>query len=92
MANKKRKVEVFTSGCPLCEPVVELVKKTACPSCDVVVYDLNAGCATNDCRDKAEQYGVTRVPAIAVNGKLLDCCRVGIISESALRAAGIGSP
>lgn len=23
----KRKVEVFTSGCPVCEPVVELVKK-----------------------------------------------------------------
>lgn len=91
MANK-RKVEVFTSGCPLCEPVVELVKKTACSSCEVVIYDLNAGCDTNDCRDKAKQYGVTRVPAVVVNGKLLDCCETGTVSETELRAAGIGAP
>ena len=92
MVNKKRKVEVFTSGCPLCEPVVELVKKTACPSCEVVIYDLNAGCDTNECRDKAKQYGVTRVPAVVVNGTILDCCKTGTVSEKELRAAGIGSP
>jgi len=51
----KRKVEVFTSGCPICEPTVELVKKTACSSCEVVVYDLNKGCDTNECREKAEK-------------------------------------
>ena len=68
----KRKIEVFTAGCPVCEPVVALVNKVACSSCDVTVYDLNKGCATNECRDKAEKYGIKRLPAIAVNGKLLD--------------------
>ncbi len=87
----KRKVEVFTSGCPICEPVVDLVKKTACPSCDVVIYDLNAGCATNECRDKAKQYGIMRVPAVVVDGKLLDCCKSGSVSEKDLRAAGVGT-
>lgn len=87
----KRKVEVFTSGCPVCEPVVELVKKTACPSCDVVIYDLNAGCATNECRTNARKYGITRVPAVVVNGKLLDCCKPAQLSEKELRAAGVGS-
>ncbi len=86
----KRKIEVFTSGCPVCKPVVELVKKTACASCDVVVYDLNAGCSTNECRDKAKKYGITRVPAVVVDGKLLDCCKTGTVNESALRAAGVG--
>jgi len=86
----KRKVEVFTSGCPVCAPVVELVRKTACPSCEVVVYDLNKGCDTNECRDKAKQYGVTRVPAVAVDGKLLECCKTGTITEQALRNAGVG--
>ena len=86
----KRKVEVFTAGCPVCEPVVELVKKAACPSCDVVVYDLNAGCATNECRNKAKQYGVSRVPAVVVDGKLLGCCKIGSVTEEALRAAGVG--
>lgn len=91
MARHKRRVEVFTSGCPVCEPVVDLVKKTACPSCDVVVYDLNAGCATNECRDKAKQYGISRVPAVVVDGKLLDCCKIGTVTERELRAAGVGS-
>lgn len=91
MTNKKRKIEIFTSGCPVCEPVVDLVKKTACPSCDVVVYDLNSGCSTNECRDKAKNYGINRVPAVVVDGKLLECCKGGQITEEALRAAGIGS-
>lgn len=86
----KRKIEVFTSGCPVCEPVVELVKKMACPSCDVEIYDLNKACDTNICREKAKEYGVTRVPAVAVDGKLLECCKTGTISEEALRKAGIG--
>lgn len=87
----KRKVEVFTSGCPVCEPVVDLVKKTACPSCDVIIYDLNKGCATNECRDKAKKYGINRVPAVVVDGKLLDCCKTSSVTEAALRTAGIGS-
>lgn len=86
----KRTVEVFTAACPVCEPTVELVKKLACDSCDVVVYDLNKGCETNECREKAEKYGVTRLPAVAVDGSLLDCCKDGAVSEDALKAAGIG--
>lgn len=91
MTNQKRKIEVFTSGCPVCEPVVELVKKTACPSCEVTVYDLNAGCSTNECRDKAKTYGINRVPSVVVDGKLLECCKTGQITEQTLRSAGIGS-
>lgn len=88
--NAKRKVEVFTAGCPLCDPVVELVREVACPSCEVVVYDLNAGCATNECREKAEGYGINRVPAVVVDGRLLECCVAGTVSEEMLRAAGVG--
>lgn len=86
----KRKVEVFTSGCPVCEPTVELVKKLACDSCEVIVYDLNKGCSTNECREKAKSYGVTRLPAVAINGALVDCCKVGSVDENALRQAGLG--
>lgn len=91
MTNQKRKIEVFTSGCPVCEPIVELVKKIACSSCEVTVYDLNAGCITNECRDKAKVYGINRVPSVVVDGKLLECCKTGAITEQSLRAAGIGS-
>ncbi|MBN22434.1 MAG: glutaredoxin [Bdellovibrionaceae bacterium] len=87
----KRKVEVFTSGCPVCEPTVALVQKLACSSCDVEIYDLNKGCDTNECRDKGKNYGINRLPAVVVDGKLLDCCKQGAITEQALISAGIGS-
>ncbi len=87
----KRKVEVFTAGCPVCEPVVRLVNDLACPSYEVVIYDLREGCSTNECRERAKAYGVTRVPAVAVNGQLLDCCKDIAITEETLRAAGIGA-
>lgn len=86
----KRKIEVFTAGCPVCDKTVKLVKSLACPSCEVVIYDLNKGCETNECRKKAKEYGVERVPAVAVNGKLVECCKVGAVDAAALKAAGVG--
>jgi len=88
----KRKVEVFTSGCPVCAPVVELVNKVAFPSCEVIIYDLNKGSNTNIGHEKANEYGVTRVPSVAVDAKLLECCKTGTVSEQVLREAGVGQP
>jgi len=82
-----RKVEVFTAGCPLCEETVQLVNKIACPSCDVTVYDLK-----KKGLEKAREYGVSSVPTVVVDGKILDCCKRGKPTEEDLRAAGIGQP
>lgn len=89
MVTVKRRVEVFTAGCPLCDHAVGLVTSLACPSCEVQVYDLREGGVTNQCREKAARYGVTAVPAVAVNGVLLDCCRREPITADRLIAAGI---
>ncbi len=90
MVTAKRLVEIFTAGCPICTDTVKLVNTLACPSCEVHVYDLREGCATNECREEAKQYGITAVPAVAVNGVLLDCCRREPLTADRLRAAGIG--
>ena len=82
----KRKVEVFSAGCPACEPVVQLVKSIACPSCDVQVLDMNRP----DVAAKAKQYGVNTVPAVAINGKLAGCCSGAGPDEATLRAEGLG--
>ena len=87
----KRKIEVFTVGCPVCDEAVKTVKEAACPGCEVVVYDLNKGCGTDECRDKARAYGIKRLPAVAVDGKLLECCRQEPVSLEALRKAGVGA-
>jgi len=90
MTTQTRSVEIFTAGCPVCEDVVNLVNAMACPRCEVQVYDLREGCATHECREKATRYGITAVPAVAVNGVVLECCKRGAIDAAALQAAGIG--
>ncbi|MBF2072298.1 MAG: thioredoxin family protein [Synechococcales cyanobacterium C42_A2020_086] len=87
----KRLVEVFTAGCPLCDETVSLVRELARDNCEIQVWDLREGCATNECREKANQYGIHRVPAVVVNGKLAECCQnQQPISREALLTAGIG--
>ena len=88
----KRQVEVFIAGCPLCDVAVKTVKSIACDSCNVTVYDLREGCATNECRDKAKRYGIHKVPAVVIDGKLCNCCQHGPVDATSLREAGVGSP
>ena len=83
---QKRKVEVFSAGCPACEPTVQLVKSIACPSCDVQILDMNKP----DVAAKAKQYGVMSVPAVVINGKLAGCCTGAGPEEATLRAEGLG--
>jgi hypothetical protein len=81
----KRQVEVFTAGCPVCEPAVKLVKGLAGPDDEVTVHDLREVVP-----DKVEQYGIQTVPAVAVDGSLVSCCRHGGPNRDELTAAGIG--
>ncbi len=86
----KRIVEVFTAGCPVCDETVEMVNSLSCPSCEVIIYDLNKGCETNVCREKAKEYGLKRLPAVVVDGKPVDIFSVRGITEDSLITAGIG--
>ena len=86
----KRKVEVFTSGCYLCDETVQLVKELACPSCDVTVYDLSNPCESKACIEKSKAYGINSVPTVVVDGKIVECCRREKPDREALMAAGIG--
>ncbi len=84
--NQKRNVEVFTAGCICCDEAVALVKRIACPSCEVTIHDMKQESGAK----RAKELGVKRVPTMAVDGKLAGCC-VGGVDEQSLRAAGIGS-
>lgn len=83
-----RKVEVFTAGCPVCADLVEMVKAAVCPHCQLTIYHLNQGQGV----EEAKKYGVTAVPAVAVDGKLLECCQRRAITPEDLKAAGLGQP
>lgn len=88
----KRKIEVFTAGCSVCSPVVDMVKSMACSDCEVIVYNLAEPCESKECIDKAKAYGIKALPAVAVNGQLLSCCQNKGVSEAELRNAEIGQP
>lgn len=82
----KRKVEVFSAGCPACQDAIKLVNRLSCGSCDVSVLDMNDVNVAKRARD----LGVRSVPAVAINGQLASCCAAGGVDEQALRAAGLG--
>ncbi len=84
----KRKIEVFTAGCPACEETIALVNRIACSSCEVEILDMNLP----DVARRAKEYGVTRVPSVVIDGKLADCCSGQGPQEQTLRAAGLGQP
>jgi glutaredoxin 3 len=84
----KRKIEVFSAGCPACDEAVRAVKEIACPSCEVEVLDMHRP----EVAAKARQYGVRSVPAVAVDGELAGCCAGRGVDEATLRAAGVGVP
>ena len=86
--SQKRKIEVFSAGCPACEETISLVNEIVCTSCEIEVLDMRQPKAA----ERAKAYRIGRVPAVVVDGKLADCCRAPQISEEALRAAGVGTP
>jgi hypothetical protein len=92
---RKRQVEIFTAGCPVCEPAVQLVREMACPDCNVTVHNLGGAEASGfsggaTAAAKAANYGIKVVPAIVIDGQLVSCCRTPGPTREELAAAGIG--
>ena len=84
----KRKIEIFSAGCPLCTEAIQTVKRIAGSSCETEVLDMNEP----EVVARAAELGISRVPAIVVDGTLAACCASGPVDEQVLRAAGVGVP
>jgi glutaredoxin 3 len=82
----KRKIEIFSAGCDVCQDVINQVTAAACPSCDVSVVpmtDINQAA-------RAKALGVQSLPAVVIDGKLASCCSGRGIDLAVLRGAGLG--
>jgi hypothetical protein len=85
---ERRRVEIFSAACPVCEETIALVRRLACDSCEVTLRDMrDPGVAA-----RARERGVRSLPAVAVDGRLPECCAGRGVDEASLRAAGIGRP
>ncbi len=85
---RKRRIEVFSAGCSVCEDTIQLVNRLACPSCEVTILEMRDPSVT----ERAERYGVRSVPAVAIDGVLAQCCVGSGPDETVLRAWGLGKP
>ena len=86
--NAKRSIEVFSAGCPVCSETIDMIKNSACPSCEVTVLDMNDSAVAS----RAKSLGVKSIPAVVIDGKLADCCAGRGPDEATLIAAGLGQP
>jgi len=84
----KRRIEIFSAGCPACEETIQLVNRVACPACDVTVLDIRDLAVAQ----RAKGLGIRSVPAVVINGTLADCCAGRGPDEQTIRAAGLGQP
>jgi glutaredoxin len=84
----KRKIEVFSAGCPVCEDTIALINRIACPSCELEILDLRDASVAK----RARSLGIRSVPAVVVDGRLASCCQGRGPDEPSLKAAGIGTP
>ncbi len=85
---RKRKIEIFSAGCPACDDAIETVKRIACASCATEVLDMHEA----EVAVRAAELGISRVPAIVIDGKLAECCAAVPVHEQVLRTAGMGAP
>ncbi len=86
--NAKRRIEVFTAGCTACKKAVDLVRKAACPSCEVTILDMHDSRVAR----RASRLGIRSIPAVVVDGTLASCCAGAGLDLAALRLAGLGRP
>lgn len=86
--SKKRKIEIFSAGCPVCREAIATIKDNACAACDVTVLDMNDPAVS----DRAMRLGIKSLPAVVIDGNLADCCAGRGPDIKALKAAGLGVP
>jgi len=84
----KRRIEIFSASCPVCEETVALVNDIACPSCEISVLDMNDTAVA----ERARSLGIKSVPAVAIDGRLADCCSGRGVDVGTLERSGVGQP
>ena len=81
-----KRVEIFSAGCPTCRQTIEQLREEIDGRHEIVVHEMNQD---EGAARKAEELGIRTVPAVVVDGSLLECCANKGPSERELEAAGL---
>ena len=79
--DNKRKVEVFSAGCALCEEVIDELRREAGSSYQVIVNKMTDARVLR----RAEVLGIRSIPAVVIDGKLASCCTPTGVDIQALK-------
>jgi glutaredoxin 3 len=82
----KRRIEIFSAGCFVCEDGIQAVRDAACSSCEVEVRSMN----DPEVAEAARRYGIKSLPAVVIDGRLASCCQGGGLDMAELRSLGLG--
>lgn len=63
----KRKIEVFSAGCPVCQDTMKLIRE-AVGQCGCQVIERR--CEGEECCAPAKSYGVRAMPTVVVDGNI----------------------
>ena len=83
---QRRKIEVFTAGCSCCTEAVELVEFLAGTEHDIEICDMHDPAVAI----AAAGYGIRRLPAIVIDGRLAEWYAGVGLDEAALSQAIFG--
>ena len=83
---QRRKIEVFIAGCPCCTEAVEMLEFLAGTEHDIEIRDMHDSAVAV----AASGYGIRRVPAIVIDGRLADWCAGCGLDEATLTRAIFG--
>jgi glutaredoxin 3 len=83
---QRRKIEVFTAGCPACAEAGELVEFLAGTEHDIEIRDMHDPTVAVAARG----YGIRSLPAVVIDGQLADCCAGRGPNEATLTLAIFG--
>lgn len=82
----KRKIEIFSAGCPMCKESIQQIRAAACPSCEIEILDVRASAIAT----RASRLGIRSLPAVVIDGTLATCCTGSGPDLATLQAAGLG--
>jgi glutaredoxin 3 len=87
--SRKRRIEIFSGGCLVCEDTINLIREAACISCDIQVLDAK----DPEVVSFARSLGVRRVPSVVItSSKVAECCSNRGVDLEVLKAEGVGQP
>ncbi len=78
------KIEVFSAGCKFCSNVENEVKEVIGSNDTLITYNLNDKINSEQYYKAAKLYGISSLPAVVVDGKLLGCCSSNLFDKNLL--------